>query len=188
MPSNALTQWQNDRMVRLNDVAAQCAAALALVPPNPNLADEDLRGYVMLLSAHFQGFCRDLHTECVQVLTATVAPAMQVMFQRQCATGRELDGANPRYETLRRDFERFDLDLAAELAADPANPGRVAQVGHLNAWRNYAAHHRALPPAHGGPFVLATVRGWQVACDGLAAELDRIMYNRLRALTGAPPW
>ncbi|MBO0698134.1 MAG: hypothetical protein J2P46_07055 [Zavarzinella sp.] len=188
MPSNAQLSWRNDRLVRLNQVEAQCAAVLALAPPNPALADENLRGYVMLLSAHFQGFCRDLHTECVQIVTAAISPAMQIMFQRQCATGRELDGANPRYETLRKDFDRFDIDLTAELAANPANSPRVTDLGHLNAWRNYAAHHRVTPPAHGGPFLLATARGWQNSCDGLAAELDRIMYNRLMGLTGAPPW
>src|SRR5208337_1092080 len=92
MPSLALLRWQNERMPRLGEVDNQCAATLALVPL-PKLADENLRGYVMLLSAHFQGFCRDLHTECIQIVTAAVAPAMQLMIQSQCFTGRELDGA-----------------------------------------------------------------------------------------------
>jgi len=31
-------------------------------PPNPPLEDENLRRLIMLLSAHFQGYCRDLYT------------------------------------------------------------------------------------------------------------------------------
>jgi hypothetical protein len=50
-------------MVRLAEIDAQCAASQVLAPPNPRLVDENLRGYVVLLSAHFQGFCRDLYTE-----------------------------------------------------------------------------------------------------------------------------
>jgi hypothetical protein len=102
--------------------------------------------------------------------------------------GRELDGANPRYATVRKDFDRFGLDLTATLNTDPLNPPRITSLDHLNAWRNYAAHHKTLPPPVGGPFVLATVRRWQDACTGLAVELDRIMYNQLQLLTGAAPW
>jgi hypothetical protein len=54
-------------MPRLNEVDAHCAAVLALVPPNPAFLDETLRGFVLHLSAHFQGFCRDLYTECSQI-------------------------------------------------------------------------------------------------------------------------
>ena len=35
MPSAAFIRWQTDRMPRLNEVEAHCAAVLALVPPNP---------------------------------------------------------------------------------------------------------------------------------------------------------
>jgi hypothetical protein len=188
MPSKSLTDWQTRRLTRLNEIEAQCAATLAIVPPNPDLADENLRGYVMLLSAHFQGFCRDLYTEGSQFVTSSVPLSMQFLVQQQCATGLELNGANPRYSTIRRDFERFGFDLGSELAMDPSNAPRVTLIDHLNAWRNYAAHHKLLPPAAGGPFILATVRDWKGACDGMAAELDRIVYNQLVKQVGQPPW
>lgn len=188
MPSNALQQWRADRLARLNQVEAQCATVLALAPPNPDLADEDLRGYVMLLSAHFQGFCRDLHTECVLVVASAVPLPMRYMVQNQCLANRELDGANPRYATIRRDFERFGFDLSVALAVDPANPGRITRLDHMNQWRNYAAHHKTAVPPAGGPFTVPTVIAWKDSCDGLAGELDRVMYNQLQALTGVPPW
>ena len=192
MPSAALLNWNNNRMPRLTEIDTQCSATLALAVPNPQLTDENLRGYVMLLSAHFQGYCRDLHTECVQIVAAAAPPAMQTMIQRFGAADRNLDGANPRYETIRNDFDRFGFDLNVELAAFPLTAGpnahRITHLGHLNLWRNYAAHHKTSPPAAGGPLILPTVRGWRLSCDGLAAELDRIMYNQLLALTGIAPW
>lgn len=53
MPSASLLRWRNDRMQRLSEIEAQCASSLALTPPQPNLVEENLRGYVLLLSAHF---------------------------------------------------------------------------------------------------------------------------------------
>lgn len=188
MPSNSLKQWQTDRVPRLNAVDAQCDAVFALAPPSPELADENLRAYTMLLSAHWQGFCRDLHTECVQIVAAATPPAMQLMIQGQCLAERQLDGANPSYETIRRDFERFDFDLKPLLDASPANAPRITRLGHLNKWRNYAAHHKTTLPPDGGPLSLATVRLWRTSCTELAAELDGIMYNQLQVLTGAAPW
>jgi hypothetical protein len=192
MPSHALLGWQNSRLPRLNQVDAQNATIVALVPPNPELADENLRGYVMLLAAHFQGFCRDLHSEC-NLAAATVVPApLLLVFQKLCHQGRELDRANARYSGIKADFERFDFDLTAALRANPAtvaiNDSYITQINHLNAWRNYAAHHNILPPSFGGPFTLANVQQWKNSCNGLAIELDRIMYNQIQALTGIAPW
>ena len=59
-------------MPRLTEVDTQCAASLVLVPPNPHLVDENLRGYVVLLERHFQGFCRDLYTEAAQIIASKV--------------------------------------------------------------------------------------------------------------------
>ncbi len=72
MPSHSLLIWQNDRTPRLTEVDAHAAAVLAAAPPNPMFLDETLRGYVLHLSAHFQGFCRDLYTECSQIWIAAV--------------------------------------------------------------------------------------------------------------------
>ncbi len=190
MPSAALTYWTADRTAGLDDIHAQCAAGLTSPAPNARLADENLRGYVMLLSAHFQGFCRDLHTECIQVVCNAIPASieMRLMVQLQSLGGRDLDAGNARYEAIREDFERFGVDLRTGLGADPANAARVTMLSHLNLWRNYAAHYKKQPPAHGGPFVLPTVRAWQGACAGLATELDRIVYDKLSILIGAPPW
>jgi hypothetical protein len=176
-------------MPRLAQVEAQCAAVLALAPPSPTLLDESLRGYTLLLSAHFQGFCRALYSEGAQIISAAVPPGLQATVQIQFSTKLSLNRVNPTIATLRDDFERFGftLDLAA---ADPANPLRLTHLGQLNHWRNTAAHHLTAPPPSGIPAVLnlADVHNWRTSCDGLATSLDGIMYNELQKILGVTPW
>src|SRR5437588_980006 len=111
MPSASLLRWQNDRMPRLTEVDTQCAASLALVRPQPNLVEANLRGYVLLLSAHFQGFCRDLHTECAAIIARRVRASLRPLILAQLNAHRKLDHGNPNLPTLREDFKRFDLTL-----------------------------------------------------------------------------
>jgi hypothetical protein len=174
-------------MSRLGEVDAQCAAALALVPPSPNLIDENLRGYILLLSAHFQGFCRDLYTESAQIIAGKVRrPALAALFQSQFVEQLRIDRGNPNVHNLKADFERFGftLDLAA---ADPANPARLAELATLNDWRNIAAH-QGIPRPTVGPLTLPLVQAWRMSCDGLATSLDDIMYNELLRILKRRPW
>jgi hypothetical protein len=43
-------------------------------------------------------------------------------------------------------------------------------------------------PVQGGPFTVVTMQIWKSDCDGLATELDGIIYNQLQVLTGVAPW
>jgi hypothetical protein len=101
VPSASLLQWQNDRMPRLQQFDLQCTASLAAVPSNPHLIDENLRGYVVLLSAHFQGLCRDLYTEAAEVIASKVRPALRLLIQQQFTAHRKLDRGNPNHEHLK---------------------------------------------------------------------------------------
>src|SRR5260370_14257574 len=116
MPSASLQHWQNDRMVRLTQIDAQCGSSLAAIPPNAHLIDENLRGYVVLLSAHFQGFCRDLYTEASQVIVSKVRPSLRPLIQAQFAAHRKLHHGNPSLPHLKEDFNRFcvTLDLSSD--------------------------------------------------------------------------
>lgn len=192
MPSAALTRWQIDRMTRLAHSDMHCAglfAPLAAPGMTPPLAQESLQGYVMLISGHFQGFCRDLYTECAQLCAAAVPAAMQTTIQAQFLAELALDRGNPTNTSIRKDFERFSflLDLGGE---DPLNPQRLTHLGHLNYWRNHVAHQRSSPPPAGVPAVLAlgVVQSWRASCDGLATSLDAIMKRELTRILGADPW
>jgi|SRR5271166_2468660 len=187
MPSASFVRWQTDRMPRLTQIDGQCATALAVAAPNPHLTDENLRGYVMALSAHFQGFCRDLYTEASQILVSKVRrPALAVLFQAQFTAHRKLDHGNPNLENLKADFKRFGftLDLAG---GDPANPARLMHLAKLNEWRNIAAH-QGTPTATAGPLNLSLVTAWRTSCDGLAISLDDIVYNQLKRILRRKPW
>jgi hypothetical protein len=176
-------------MPRLNDVEAHCAAVLPLVPPNPTFLDETLRGYVLHLSAHFQGFCRNLYSECSQIMIGAMPVGLQAAAQPQFRAHLAFENGNPSHDNIRRDFDRFGFTLALP-AADPANPSRVTDLGHLNAWRNRAAHQGTSPLPTGVPAVLTLplVQGWTASCDGLAVSLDGIMRAQLLHLLGVAPW
>jgi len=187
MPSASFVHWQNDRMPRLAHIDGQCAVSLAVVPPNIQLTDENLRGYVMALSAHFHGFCRDLYTESSQILVSKVRrPALAVLFQAQFTAHRKLDHGNPNLDNLKADFKRLGitLDLAG---ANPANLVRLTHLAKLNEWRNVAAH-QGTPTAKAGPLNLPLATAWRTSCDGLAISLDDIVYNHLRRILRRRPW
>lgn len=189
MPSASLTRWQNDRMPRLAEVEAHCAAVLTLVPPNPTFLDETLRGFVLHLSAHFQGFCRDLYTECAQIWIAAIPVGFQATAQAQFFAQLALEKGNPTYDNIKRDFNRFGFPFNL-LSAHSTSPQRITDLGHLNDWRNKAAHQSTQPLGGGVPIALTLplVRSWRTSCDGLAASLDAIMYAELLAILGISPW
>jgi hypothetical protein len=184
VPSAALTRWQNDRTPRLNEVEAHCAAVEALAQPNPTFLDETLRGLVLHLSAHFQGFCRDLYTECSQIWIATIPAGLQATAQAQFSAKLALEKGNPNHNNIKGDFNRFGFLLNLQ------SPQQVTDLGRLNDWRNKAAHQGTQPVGGGAPAVLtlSIVRGWRASCDGLATSLDGIMYAELLRILGVAPW
>jgi hypothetical protein len=142
-------------------------------------------GYVVLLSAHFQGFCRDLYTEAAQIITSKVRPSLQLLIQDQFTANRKLDHGNPNLQHLKKDFNRFGFTL--DLTVDPANVPRLAHLSALNKWRNVAAHQGTTVPA-GIPLNLPSLQTWRTSCDGLATSLDDTVYNQLRKVLRRAPW
>jgi hypothetical protein len=173
-------------MLRLGELDAQCAACLRRTPPRPALVEENLRGYVLLRSAHFQGFCRNLYLECAQIVVSKGRPTLQFLIQAQFAAHLRLDHGNPNLQNLRDDFERFGFTLDLGAAA-PANLARLQDLAVLNRWRNLAAHHGTIP-ASAPVLNLPSLRAWRTACDGLATSLDGIMYNEMRRILRRSPW
>ncbi len=187
MPSTALTFWQTDRVRRLAEVEAQCAAVSALVPPNPPLAEELLRGYVVLLSAHFQGFCRDLYSECAQIVASRVRTRLGLLFADQFTQKLKLDHGNPNIDNIAEDFNRFGFDLIATARPEPSFALYRQHLVELNRWRNTVAHYGPIPAGFPA-LTLATASAWRISCDGLALLLTEIMYTVLRRLLRRAPW
>ncbi len=185
MPSASLQHWHNERLPCLTEIDSQLATSRALAPPNPRLSEENLRGCIVLLSAHFQGFCRDLYTESAIAIAIKVRASLRPLIQAQFMANRAIDHGNPNLQNLKKDFERFGftLDLAA---ADPGNPARLHDLSELNKWRNIVAHYGVIPPT--GLPSLADLQSWTSSCDGLAGSLDGIMYNEVRKTLRRAPW
>jgi hypothetical protein len=174
-------------MPRLTQIDAQCAASLAIVPPNVQLIEENLRGYVVLLSAHFQGFCRDLYTEAAQTIALRTRPSLQPLIQRQFSAHLSLNHGNPTIDNIAKDFDRFGFNLRSEINSDPANVAHRRDLAALNEWRNVAAHQGTTLPA-GGALTLPTLQAWRNSCNNLATSLDAVMYNEARKILRRSPW
>ena len=149
--------------------------------------------YTVLLASQFQGFCRDLHNECVEALVNATAPVViQPMFRAQLLRGRQLDKGNASRENITADFERFRIPFNTQvIAADRRNVGRYRRLLALNTWRNAIAHQdfARLTVSGTTPVLrLVTVREWRAACSGLAVSYDRVMRSYLAEITGTSPW
>jgi hypothetical protein len=98
------------------------------VPLNPALLDENLRAYVLLLSAHFQGFCRDLYTECAQMKTIITILAVPIFLLVAVSPCFALWGIAP------VDKQRAkELDM--EVRSEAAGPNQVRVELDFNAER-----------------------------------------------------
>lgn len=189
MPSAALRIWTSDRLLRLREVDAHCVTVQALAPPNPIFLDESLRGFVLHLSAHFQGFCRDLYTESSQALIASIPAGLKATAQLQFAAQLSLEKGNPNYDNIKKDFNRFGFSLNLQIAHQQGAQ-HVNDLAHLNAWRNRAAHQGTQPLRPGVPpsLTLPTLQRWLTSCDSLATSLDGIMHAELLRILGVAPW
>jgi RiboL-PSP-HEPN len=189
MPSNSLRRWREDRRRELDEVenAHQSVGGSARGKRHATLQIN--YSYALLLSANFQGFCRDLHTEAARFLahwltTSSFRDVLRSFF----IANRKLDFGNPNPGNLGSDFNRFGVDFWTEIAKlSPKNSRRREKLEELNTWRNAIAHHdfsRLSRPL----LRLAQVRIWRRACDRLAVSFDRVLSSYLQQHTGTAPW
>jgi hypothetical protein len=124
-------------------------------------------------------------------LSLTIAGVVGVVSRTHPAVPSylALEKGNPTYDNIKRDFDRFGFRLDLQ-AAHAAGPRRITDLGHLNAWRNRAAHQGTQPLGVGVPaaLTLPIVQGWRMSCDGLATSLDGIMRAELLRIMGVAPW
>lgn len=189
MPSRTLLKWQSVRKLGLDEFDRQCLLASA-ASQSLILDEENLQAFVMLIGAHFQGHCRDLHSECAQALSKAY-PQLGMMMQ-SLGVRRMLDRGNASTEVIRNDFIALgvDLDLAFSKTAQDAQAFKLmmTHIWYLNEWRNHCAHHNIKSPKKVDPLTMANIRVWASSCDLLAREIDRIMEQYLFAVTGVNPW
>jgi hypothetical protein len=193
MPSTSYRQWRTLRTAALDEIARAHAAVGGTARGRRYTTQQINRAYTMLLASQFQGFCRDLHSECVDHILGVISPptALARLVRAEFTRGRQLDRGNAQSSSLGADFGRLGIDLWDELAShDPASPSWRADLDVLNEWRNAIAHEDFTSPRLGGimNLRLAQVRRWRRACVRLARAMDEVMHQYLQALTGVPPW
>jgi hypothetical protein len=147
--------------------------------------------YVALLSSHFQGFCRDLHSECIERIVEIAPPQLRGMMSGSLELNRSLSRGNPHPGAIGSDFNRLGIDFwTAVRALDLRSERRRVLLQELIDWRNAIAHQDFDPVIPVGPptLQLVRVRAWRRALDSLARDFDRVMYNHLSNLIGISPW
>jgi hypothetical protein len=162
--------------------------------PGARAASQQInQAYVVLLSAQFQGFCRDLHSECTDVLVVPLTDLDQrQLFRDSLVFGRKIDRGNPNPGNLGSDFGRFGLGFWSLVDAHRhENPVRRAGLEEMNNWRNAIVHQdfaASMLKAGRLTLTLAQVQVWRNGCDRLAQSFDEVLRTHLQRLTGAAPW
>lgn len=142
MPSQALNDWLSTRTGALDGVFG----ALRALPRSKQVqraAVQNLsRSYTVMLSAEFQGFCKDLHRECAEHFVSLVPEAIRDVVRQQFLAHRLLDRGDPNPGNIGADFNRLGLKLFDEARQeDTRTPDWRASLDELNEWRNAVAHN-----------------------------------------------
>ncbi len=192
MSSASLQLWNSIRAVSLDQIEAAHGSVGGSGRGRRYATQQINQAYTVLLSSQFQGFCRDLHSECVTILLQGIPSVpLRTVLNGMVLTGRKLDSGNPNPGNIGVDFGGFGFRFwDAVYAISVINRARKAHLDALNDWRNAVAHQDFTAPRLGGATVvqLVTVRRWRAACNGLATAFDAVMQDRLRTLIGTSPW
>jgi hypothetical protein len=189
MPSNSLTKWRGARTDALNEIENAHAIVGGTARGRRYATRQINYSYAALLSSHFQGFCRDLHSECIDHIVAATPAQLQAFLRVEFVWNRSLDKGNPHPGGIGSDFNRLGIQFWPSVSRrDARNVRRNQLLQELIDWRNAIAH-QDFDPVGGDPTLrLTDVRAWRRAVGALADDFDQTMYNYLAALLGGAPW
>ena len=192
MPSKSLERWEKERAGELDELEAAHVAVGGSKRGRRFATQQVNHAYAVLLSSQFQGFSRDLHSECVDhIVQAAPASFFRQMLRQEFTLLRKLDKGNPSPENIAADFDRLGIGFwEAVIARDQRNQFRREMLRELNSWRNAIAHQHFDPVALGGTTTLHLdrVRSWRRVCGKLARDFDEVMRRHLAAVVGSAPW
>lgn len=163
MPSRSLQTWHTEGRRALDEMEAAHRAVGRSGFGARHAAQQINQAYVLLLSAQFQRFCRDLHTECVGRLLEhpSLVPFESFLYLR-LTEGRKLDAGNPNPGNIGSDFGRLGIEFWDEVRrTDRHAKRRLEELETLNRWRNAVAHQDFNKPCS-----TAGARSTWVRCGG----------------------
>lgn len=192
MYSAAYNEWLTGRLPRLDEISA---AHSAVGGPSRGRRFTTLQinhSYAVMLTSQFQGFCRDLHDECIVNFVTAISPSsLRITIQQLLSQNRKLDSGNPNPGNIGSDFNRFGIRFwpAVEAVSGRAK-SRQTHLIRLTDWRNAIAHQDFDPiKLHGiSGLNLQHVTQWRRACEGFARTFDSVMGDYLNAVVGHVPW
>jgi len=192
MPSTSYGEWRGTRSDDLDEMA-EAHAAVGGTQRGRRFATQQInRAYAILLASQFQGFCRDLHSECVDHLVNSLTPnVLQPIVRAELTLNRQLDRGNAQPGSIGSDFGRLGVDFWIQVDGhDVTNPARKTLLEELNTWRNAIVHQNFDPAKFGGTATLhlKRVRRWRRACEQLARSFDEVMRRHVQSLIGVSPW
>jgi hypothetical protein len=142
MPSTSYRYWRKVRTTALDEIAHAHAAVGGTARGRRYTTQQINRAYAMLLASQFQGFCRDLHSECVDHILGVIAPPppLRNLVRAEFTRGRHLDRGNAQPSSLGADFGRLGIDFWDELEIyDTTSVEWKDNLDVLNEWRNAIA-------------------------------------------------
>src|SRR3981081_1801015 len=96
MPSLSLQRWFAERAIALADIESAHRWVRGSGSGARAATNQSNQAYTVLLSAQFQSFCRDLHSECADHFVSPVADLdLREMLRDNLLFGRKIDRGNP---------------------------------------------------------------------------------------------
>jgi hypothetical protein len=193
MPSQPYRVWLTTRAKALDEIETAHTSVGGTGPGRRYATQQINQAYAVLVASQFQGYCRDLHTECVARLMAFISPSVSVshLLRAGFTRGRQLDSKNAQPGSLGADFGLLGIKFWDEVdQQDVRNKHRRSELESLNKWRNAIAHQNfdEVSPGAEPNLSLQQVRRWRSACGRLARSFYEVMRVYLHSLTGASPW
>jgi hypothetical protein len=191
MPSVSFQAWSTVRRSALNELEIAHRSVGGTSRGRRYATQQINQAYAVLLSSQFQGFCRELHSECADHFVRNVPMRLlRTALRNVVVNGRKLDRGNPNPGNIGADYNRFGIAFWDEVRnLDRRNQGRQNRLEELNDWRNAIAH-QDFDPAILVPSVLRLqrIREWRSACNQLAICFDQVLSSHIQAVNGVAPW
>src|SRR5256885_1558702 len=150
MPSHSLIRWRSERAEALTEIETAHAIVGGTERGRRYATQQINYSYAALLASHLQGFCRDLHSECIDHLVALVPAQLRGFLRVNFTWMRSLDRGNPHPGAIGSDFDRLGIDFWTEVhRLDARNQRRRQLLQELIEWRNAIAHQDFDPVAPG---------------------------------------
>src|ERR1017187_299949 len=114
MSSNSFLRWNGERAEALDEIE-NAHVMIGGTERGRRYATQQVNySYVTLLSSHFQGFCRDLHSECLECIVAVSPAQIQWFLREEFIWNRSLSKGNPHPGAIGSDFNRLGVEFRSK--------------------------------------------------------------------------